>query len=273
VALLLQPEAGAPLRLFYGPDPCQFGDLRLPAGAGPHPVVVVIHGGGWQATSDLAYMAPIAADLCRRGVATWNIEFRRVGDPGGGWPGTLHDVGQAVDFLREIGPRYGLDLARVVTLGHSTGGHLALWLAARPKLAAGPDMARALAGESPLALAGAVNLAGTVDVAWHWAMKTAPGRNNTAAKFLGGSPLEVPERYTLASPQLLLPLGVAQVLAHGGADSMVPLAQSQAYLEKARALGERVELVVVPGVDHLQIVDPTLPGWEPVAAEVLALMC
>src|SRR5579872_5792979 len=123
------PRADARLR--YGPDPLHFGDLRLPGGTGPHPVVVMVHGGFWRARFNLEYAGHLCAALAALGIATWNVEYRRLGDTGGGWPGTLLDVAAAADHLRTLAAPYHLDLSRVVAMGHSAGGHLALWLAAR----------------------------------------------------------------------------------------------------------------------------------------------
>src|SRR5262245_51125921 len=125
------------VRIAYGGDPLQFGDLRLPSGPGPYPVAVVIHGGCWFNLFGLEQMDAMSDTLTAAGVATWNIAYRRIGDPGGGFPNTLTDVGRAVDTVRELAPTYHLDLGRVITVGHSAGGHLALWVAARHRLPAG----------------------------------------------------------------------------------------------------------------------------------------
>jgi hypothetical protein len=139
-------------RLAYGGGPLQFGELRLPDGDGPHPVAIVIHGGCWLAEYDLGYMSGLADALTDAGIATWSIEYRRVGDDGGGWPGTFQDVADAADFLVEIAPGCNLDLDRVAAVGHSAGGHLALWLAGRKGLSGGDP----LRGEAPLPLHGVV---------------------------------------------------------------------------------------------------------------------
>ena len=133
-AIGLQRTSHRALRLAYGPGAFQFGDLRLPAGPGPHPTVVLIHGGYWRARYGLKLMTGLAKDLAARGYAAWNIEYRRVGDPGGGWPGTLLDVALATDYLRKLAITYSLNLQKVVAIGHSAGGHLALWLVARPRI-------------------------------------------------------------------------------------------------------------------------------------------
>jgi acetyl esterase/lipase len=155
VVALPRPEADH--RLSYGDDPLQFGELRLPEGEGPFPVVIVIHGGCWLSAYDLGYMSALADALTVAGVATWSIEYRRVGDEGGGWPGTFQDVADAADHLFEIASEYDLDLDRVAAVGHSAGGHLALWLAGRKWL----DGEDPLRGEGPLALNGVVALAGS----------------------------------------------------------------------------------------------------------------
>ena len=122
-------------RVHYGKDSSQYGELRLPKGKGPHPVVVLIHGGCFKAAyATPRDLAPMGDALKVDGIATWNIEYRRLGQPGGGWPGTYLDAGHAVDELRGLAGRHSLDLGRVVLLGHSAGGHLAMWAAARPRV-------------------------------------------------------------------------------------------------------------------------------------------
>src|SRR3984893_6995022 len=163
-----------PVRLAYGPEYLQFGDLYLPPHAGPHAVIPLIHGGYWRARYDLTLMNGLAEDLARRGYAAWNIEYRRVGDRGGAWPGTFHDVARSVDYLRVLAPQYQLDLQRVVPVGHSAGGHLAFWLAARPRIAADNPLAGSSLTEhagkqaTPLPLAGAISLAGVLDLETAW---------------------------------------------------------------------------------------------------------
>src|SRR5271165_2214099 len=153
---LAPPKADA--RLTYGADPNQFGDLRMPEGKGPHPVVVFIHGGFWRSAYDLGHAGHLCAALTKAGAATWNIEYRRVGNAGGGWPGTFQDIGVATDFLRTMAVKYQLDLTRVIVVGHSSGGHLALWLAARGKI----PPKNPLYVRDPLTLKGAIDIDGPV---------------------------------------------------------------------------------------------------------------
>ncbi|MCX6465502.1 MAG: prolyl oligopeptidase family serine peptidase [Pseudonocardiales bacterium] len=247
---------GAPRRLDYGTDPSQFGELTLPAGDGPAAVVVVVHGGFWRSGYGLELGRPLAVDLANAGFAAWNVEYRRVGN-GGGWTATFDDVAAAVDLLAGPGQDAAggrLDLARTVAVGHSAGGHLAAWLAARPGLPAGAP------GAAPaVALRGAVSQAGVLDL-----VDAAERRVGASAvpDLLGGSPAEVPDRYALASPVARVPIGVPVVCVHGDADGNVPLRQSERFVAGARSAGDPAELVVLPGVDHFAVIDPSTDAWR-----------
>lgn len=253
------------VRLAYGPGEWHFGDLYLPAGTGPHPVVVSVHGGFWRAHRGLENNEALAVDLTRRGYATWNIEYSRVSQAGGGYPGTLLDVAAALDHLRVLAERYPLDLDRVVAVGHSAGGQLALWLAGRHRIPA----TSLPASVDPLPLRGVVSLAGANDLRLMWEVRQ---EESPVANFLGGRPDEVPERYAVASPAELLPLGVPQVLVHGTADQVVPPVLSTAYAVAARAAGDRVEEVILPGRDHSQVAQPESEAWPAVVAAVQRLL-
>ena len=219
-------------------------------------MVALLHGGFWRARRTLELMRPLAADLAGRGFAAWNLEYRRVGQPGGGWPGTFQDVAAGLDHLAELAGREPLDLDRLVVAGHSAGGHLALWSAARPGLPAGAP------GAGPLGRAPAGGEPGR---------GLRPGRRGrrglgegAVAEFLGAAPGQAPGRYRLASPLARLPLGVAQLLVHGDADTRVPVAQSRAYAAAAAAAGDPVELVELAGVGHMAVIDPASPAWAEV---------
>ena len=235
----------------YGDHPDQVANLHAPAaGGGPWPVVVLLHGGFWRDGWDRTLMTPLAHDLAARGFLAWNVEYRRVGQDGGGWPGTLADVAAAVDALVDVPDA---DVSRVAAVGHSAGGQLALWLAARNRLPAEAPGAR-----PRVRLRLAVSLAGVADLIRGAEEGLGDGACET---FLGGSPAEVPERYAFASPAALVPLGVPQQLVHGRLDDVVPPSQSAAYAAAARAAGDAVELVEVDGADHFAVIDPSLPPW------------
>lgn len=244
--------------LRYGPHPDNVANLHLPAGDGPFPTVVLIHGGFWRDGWDRTLMTSLAASLAAAGTAAWNIEYRRVGQEGGGWPGTFLDVAAAIDHLAGV---ESVDAARVVTCGHSAGGQLALWAAARHLLPAGAPGAgpavlpRAAVGQAPVADLRSAFAAGL-------------GRG-AVGDLLGGSPDEVGERYAIADPLALAPLGVAQLLVHGARDEIVPLSQSRAYV---RAAGAEVELVELEGAGHFDVIDPAHAAWRAVLERLPVLL-
>ena len=250
----------------YGADARQFGVLRVPAGPGPHPVAVIIHGGCWLNTFTLDLMDAVSAALTAAGLATWNIEYQRLGDPGGGYPQTFTDVGRAIDTVRDLAHQCPLDLGKVLTVGHSAGGHLGVWAAARPRLPLGHP----LRGTAPLPLTAVVTLAGVLDLAASVA-HTACGPR--AAQLLGGSPAQVPARYAATSPSALVPLGIRQLLIHGTADTLVPLAVSQQYQQRALAAGDHaVQLLTIPQGDHFTLITPSSPQWPQVLERIVALV-
>lgn len=239
----------------YGDGRHQLAELRLPAGRPPHAVVVTIHGGYWRARYSRRVSRPIAADLARRGWASWNIEYRRLGlGQGGGWPATFDDVAAAIDALADVEPGL-LQLDRVAAVGHSAGGHLALWAAARPGLPAGAPGA-----EPRVRLAAVGALAAVSDLEASRELTEPGGRVH---KLLGGAPSQRDERYALASPIRRLPLGIPVLLVHGDADETVPIRRSRNFAAAARAAGDEVRLVEVPGADHRAVVDPRTEAWAP----------
>lgn len=249
-------------RLRYGETPEQFGDLYLPVGSGSHPLLVFIHGGYWRALYDLEHAHPLCRELARAGLAVWNVEYRRVGNPGGGWPGTFADVLAALGHVRQLALDYPLELSRVTLMGHSAGGHLALWAAAARRIPAG----HALYDADPLPLRRVVALAAVSDLrlAWDWQLSSG-----AVAELLGGDPQQAAEAYALASPIGLLPLGVPQVLLHGDADEAVPYAFSQRYHVAARAAGDDCTLVTLPGTGHFELIDPHSNAWPHVLSAVV----
>ena len=263
--------SGAPegVRLVYGDDPHQMGVLRVPNGKGPYPVVVLVHGGCFRGDfASLSYMSPMAEALKADGVATWNVEYRRLGEPGGGWPGTYQDVGRAIDDLRELAQPYNLDLRRVVVVGHSAGGHLALWAASRPKLPPGGPISSPM----PLKPLGVVNLAGLPDLRENVGRYEELCRGPVLHQMLGGDPTEMRERAQAAAAGERLPLGVAQVVVLGDHEDFVPRPIATAYVAKARAAGDNARLVLIPNADHFDIASPTTPAWPQVKSAILKLL-
>ena len=244
----------------YGDHPSQFGVLRMPDLSGLSPVVVTIHGGFWQSKYGLEENTPLDEDLTRRGYATWNIEYRRVGEDGGGWTGTFNDVIDAVNHLTQLEERFQLDLSRVVILGHSAGGHLALWLASRYNKVQKDGISNTLL----LPIRSVISLAGVLDLRKMWEIHEEKGITSPVASFIGGSPQEVPERYRLASPIELLPLNVEQLLIHGELDRHVPVDLSIEYHRRAIEQGDKVRLVVLPDVEHFMVIDPSSSAWKSV---------
>lgn len=248
-------------RIAYGPDPLQFGELRLPRGAGPFPVAVVIHGGCWMAEYDLKHVAAVGEALAEQGIASWTIEYRRVGDANGGWPTTFSDVALGVQHVATLATRYSqLDPARVVLIGHSAGAHLALWAASGPPDANQPG--DSLPAPPTLPLRGVVSLAGITDLRAYGAQ---PGSCNSAVPLLlGGTPEEVPTRYAAASPIELLPLRSPVRLVHGALDPIVPLEQSHSFADRSRQAGGSASVAVVEGAGHFDVISPRAPAWNAV---------
>ena len=264
ISAAVAPPAGR--RIAYGPAEQNFGELRLPAGPGPYPVAVILHGGCWRSQYGLSYMASFADALTRAGIATWSLEYRRVGDAGGGWPGTFEDVSRGADHVRTLARIEPLDLDRVVLVGHSAGGHLALWLAARRRLP--PESP--LLSPDPLRVRGVVALAGIPDLRSY---STGPIPCNAAvASLMGGPPDAVPARYGQASPIELLPLGVSSRLLRGSLDDVVPAAQAENFAAAARARGDDAEARTIDGAGHFDLVAPFSAAWPEVAREVSAML-
>jgi acetyl esterase/lipase len=231
----------------YGRSPSQFGELMLPEGGGRFPVAVVVHGGFWKAMYGRKLMWPVCGDLVRRGWAVWNLEYRRLGlRSGGGWPETFDDVAAGIDHLASLDAP--LDLERVVAVGHSAGGHLATWLAAR--------------GDGAVRPRAAVSQAGVVDLVLACELSLSSG---VVARLLGGRPEELPDVYAEASPAALVPIGVPLLCVHGGLDGVVPPEMSERFAERARLAGDDCELRVFDDQDHMGHIDPGNPMWQAAA--------
>jgi len=272
---------GVPALHRYGRDPSQVADLYLPEGGGPWPVAVVIHGGYWRERYDRSLMNAVCADLARRGWAAWNLEYRRIAGGRGGWPQTFDDVAAGIDHLAELAgaapaapteagtdsatdraaaaatpaaTTTPIDIRRVVTIGHSAGGGLALWAATRDRPRVPVTAAVGQAAVSDLARASRLRLS-----------------NGAADELMGGPPDRVPERYAAASPSERLPLGVPTLLVHGGRDDTVPVELSRDLHAAAVAAGDDCELVVHERDGHFEHIDPATAAWGTVTRWTAAL--
>ncbi|HEX5076985.1 MAG TPA: alpha/beta hydrolase [Gemmatimonadaceae bacterium] len=241
-------------RIAYGPGPLQFVNLRLPKRPGPRPVVVFIHGGCFLSQYSIAHAAALEQAFADSGYAVWSIEYRRVGDDGGGWPGTFEDVARAADHLRSVAKRYSLDLHRVVAAGHSAGADLALWLAARNRL----RKESPLRVDNPLPIRAVLALAPAPDLG---ALHAQGVCDHVIDKLMGGSPASVPERYGDVSPALMIPIGVPQVVIIGAQDrNWGP--PGRAYRSAVVAAHDTlVRFVDAPDAGHFDVIAPTSTSW------------
>lgn len=262
---MAQPQAKADARIAYGPAPAQVVDLFLPKGKGPHPVVVLIHGGCYLAEyQGLPQTSGIAADLARRGYAVWNVEYRKLGEAGAGYPGTFLDVADAVDRLQTEAPKYGLDTKRVVALGHSAGGHLALWAASRGKLPRASPLWR----PDPLKIAAVVSLGGIGDLKGQADIFAGACGPEPIPRIVGLADREDP--YADTSPADLLPSGARVTMISGDLDHVMPPATGHAYARRAREAGDAAEAVAIPGASHFDVVIPTTDAWTVVVVPAVA---
>ena len=243
--ILKLPAAPADARPAYGSDPNQFGEIRIPQTKGPFPVVMNIHGGYWRAKYDLTHAGHLCAALTAKGLATWNVEYRRVGNQGGGWPGTFEDIRNAFRFISQLAKRYNFDLSKILVMGHSAGGQLALCLAGHE-----PSIKRAL------------SLAGVVDLQQAWELHLS---NNAVVEFLGGTPSEVPEHYREADPiRLSIDLTTIQWLIHGAIDDDVPASMSRNYTQQKKQRVEDVHYLEISTAAHFDLIDPRSNAWSKV---------
>jgi acetyl esterase/lipase len=262
--LLARPRAAASERIHYGDAPGQFGDLWLPSGNGTHPVVAMFHGGCWRADlPGVDLMAYAAEDLRGRGVAVWNIEYRRIGEAGGGYPGTFEDTARALDELRKLAKPKKLDLRSLVLVGHSAGGHLALWMAAQHRL----PKTNPLHHDNALPIKGVVSLAGIADLSRYRAEGPPFCGGPRVIDALTGSKTRNPfEVFNDTSPAEMLPLGVAQAIVSGTLDPIVPATFGRAYAAKASARGDKVQELTLADAGHFELIDPQSSAFEKVRA-------
>jgi acetyl esterase/lipase len=257
--ILTLPPPPADARLVYGADPNQFIDLRLPSprqkNNSPSPLVINIHGGFWRARYNLDHTGHLCAALTARGLATANLEYRRVGNEGGGWPGTFADIRSAYGFLLQNARQHNLDATKAVVMGHSAGGQLALCLAAHE-----PTLTRG------------VSLAGVIDLQRAYQLHLS---NDAVVEFLHGTPAEVPDHYREADPlQLSIPQA-RQWIISGLADEIVPPDFSRDYVsakkKRSGKLKEDVNLLEISGAGHFDLIDPRTQAWRQVEETVVRL--
>jgi len=263
--LLDRPRPKADVRIAYGTDALQFADLWLPRGKAPHPVVLMVHGGCWQTDiADASIMNYIADDLRTGGIAVWNIEYRGVDRNGGGYPGTFLDVAAAADALAKHGPHYHLETGRVVAFGHSAGGHLALWLAARNRI----PKSSPLFNSRPLAIAAAISIGGLPDLE---AAQSPPGDTCDAEpvrKLVGMASNGRPDVYADTSPAAMFPFGTPQILVNATRDRIAPPIFAENYATKAKLHGTDVRRVTVPDEGHVELIAPGTASWAAELAEI-----
>lgn len=247
--------------LQYGPAKQQVADLRVPVGSGPFPVAVIFHGGCWDASiGGIARgTAPLADALTNRGIATLNVEYRQLGQPGGGWPGTFHDAGVAIDSLRGLADQHHLNMKRVIVVGHSAGALLATWSAVRPALASSSD----IYVRDPIRPAAVVAIDGPSSLAEFIGKDQEICDKPVIVPLMGGTPTQVPQRYRDASSQDHLPLGIPQYIAIGAFNDLM-----QPYIARVRRAGDPLAIYRTKRPSHFRIINPT----EPEGAGTVALI-
>ncbi|MEH1012701.1 alpha/beta fold hydrolase [Micromonospora sp. CPCC 206060] len=256
-AVLTRPAPPPDVTVAYGGHPDQIADLRRPAPrpGPPRPLVIVIHGGFWRSEYDRSHTGPLAADLAARGYPVAQLEYRRTGTPGGGWPGTFDDVHAGVATLPELVTAAFPDVAAggpPILLGHSAGGQLALHAAAT----------------EPSRVGGVLALAPVADLVEAYRLDLDGG---AVAALLGGGPAEVPDRYAAADPQSWVPMRTRTVIVHGVRDEQVPIRLSQAYVAANRAAGAEPTLIELPECEHFGLIDPTSIAWPTVTGALKSL--
>jgi acetyl esterase/lipase len=256
-----QPSA----HIAYGAAPSQYAELFLPKGAGPFPIVFLVHGGCWQSSlGGIRQMHNMAGDLASRGIAVWNVEYRRVDEAGGGYPGMYQDINRAYDMLIAKAPTYHLDSSRIVAMGHSAGGHLVQWLAGRARL----PKASPVYDPAPVHLNAVISLGGLADL--HAQAERIPDVCGVQIAQLAGPPSAGrPDPLRDTSAASLIPNGTRTVLVNGALDTISPPSVATDYAAVARRAGDKADVVVLPDASHFDEVAATSPAWKLTLSEVL----
>ena len=250
------PASAPTLVAAYGSDPHQVGELRLPPGKGPFPVVEIVHGGCWtKGFATRKNTAALASALTSMGYATWNIEYRQIGDKGAGWPGTFKDWGAATDYLRVLAQSQPINLGRVAVVGHSAGAHAALWIASRGSLPPASD----IGSEHPLPISVAVAIDGPGDLASFVGYDSEVCGKPVIAVLIGGRPKEQPGRYRLASPIDNLPSPAREYLI---SSKVLTTDDAEHYRARASSKGQRVSVLNVKQGGHFEIITPGSAVWR-----------
>ena len=263
--LLERPQPAPTATIPYGGNALQVVDLWTPDGPGPHPVVLMVHGGCWQTEiADRRIMNWIADDLRRRGFAVWNIDYRGVDRDGGGYPGTFLDAAAAADALRDHAAAHRLDLGKIVAIGHSAGGHLALWLAGRSRLPQGSPLRSA----DPLPIAEVISLGGLPDLEEAARPPGSGCGTEIVARLTGPASADRSDVFADTSVPRLAPLGVPQVLINGRQDRIIPTAYAEGYAAPMRAAGDPVRVRMIDRTGHVELVAPETDAWAAAVEEL-----
>ena len=256
--LVKRPKPSPDATIAYGPDQMHKVDVWRPKGKGPFPVVVMVHGGCWTTSiADRSLMNWVADDLRKDGIAVWNIDYRGVDRAGGGYPGTFEDAAKATDALSANAATLDLDTRRIVAIGHSAGGHLALWLAARAKIPA----ASPLHSSAPLRIDHVISLGGLPDLEATAATPANGCGTEVVAKLVGTPSAARADVYADTSVPRLLPLGIVQDLVNGREDRIIPFPFATDYVARAKAAGDTALLHTIPATGHVELVAPETAAW------------
>lgn len=250
---------------YYGEEDLQFGDLWLPEGDGPHPVVIMIHGGCWLSSiPGVVLMELICDDLRNRGIAVWNLEYRRLGNKGGGYPGTFLDVARGADYIRKIATEYNLDMGKIISVGHSAGGHLALWLSGRNNI----NKESRVFIEDPLKLNAVLSLAGIGDLKQFREFGDLVCADGVVNKLIALEQREQENPFSDTSPIEILPENTPQVIIHGVYDPIVPPFLGYAYIQKTEERNKNVKLKIILNAGHFEVIAPWTEAWKEICREI-----